>query len=193
MCQKTCNRCNQCMPYCQCDNTVSYDSCAPSHKCIQKMDAACVIYEMNKPNGLTELSCLNLPNGTTVKQFMLAVDRKLCQIVSGTDVFVKVDSTDTRTGYLEDKVKVEPNSCLTINKVVSEDGSKVLQIGLDYTCLCQRIRLDCNLGNCVDVDGGDLPIPIPIPIPLPVTVPIPTVIPTPVAVCISLESCDFSS
>ena len=212
MCQQ-CNSCHQCQPYCQCDNRTTYDPCASNTKCIQKVDAECVIYEMNNPNGLSELKCLNLPTGTTLKQFMIAVDRKFCTLSA--DVYVKVSEDDKVTGYLEDKILV--GQCM---KLVKKDhkGGKALSVELDFECLCKYIKDNCNLTGCVDIDDGDYlptpvpipqpvpvpvpaPVPVPVPVPQPVTVPVPVQVPVPVPVqvpvpvpveCTAISNCNFN-
>lgn len=186
MCQQ-CNKCYQCQPYCQCENSITYDPCAPTHKCLQKVNAECVIYELGNPNGLSELGCLGLPTNTNLKQFMIAVDRKICQLQNNSDVYVKVSEDDATHGYLSNKLLV--GECM---KLVKKDhaGGKALSIEIDYTCLCAKIKADCNLGNCVEIDNGDY-IPTPLPIPSPIPVPIP--IPVPTSSCTVITGISFHS
>lgn len=76
MCKSRCNQCTQCTPNCTC-TSISYDPCAKDSTCKQKIDASCVVYKFNDINGLSQLTNLNLPTGTTLEQFMIAVDRAL--------------------------------------------------------------------------------------------------------------------
>lgn len=61
-------------------------------RCDKKIDASCAVYHLLEPNAINHLTCLGLPNGVTVEQFMEAVDAAICAGINVTPLIFTVDT-----------------------------------------------------------------------------------------------------
>jgi len=67
---------------CQCESAQPFcDACNEEGRCIDKMDAQCVIYHLADPNNPpppSKLTCLGITNGTSVETILEIIDSYVC-------------------------------------------------------------------------------------------------------------------
>jgi hypothetical protein len=77
-----CDNCNDNRPHNipdDCESQVPFcDPCAEDSSCFEKFDAECVFYHRNRSDKPSRLTCLGLPNNTSVEQFMETIDSYVC-------------------------------------------------------------------------------------------------------------------
>jgi hypothetical protein len=111
------------------------------------MDAHCVIYKKNQPDVSNFPESLGIDGNTPVDEILEKLARIPFDIPQATDQFVKTNSTDFSSGYLEDKITT--GDCLS-TFVTSE---KKLRLSLDFDCLCQKLQLI----NCTSTNTDCVP------------------------------------
>lgn len=83
-CQNTnpcssCNSCTSCYEHTSCCSpVVDCEPCATSSGCPINLDTSCVFYNLSSDIP-SDLTCINLPNGTSLKDILEAMDTKICQ------------------------------------------------------------------------------------------------------------------
>lgn len=83
-CQNTtpcssCNSCTSCYEHTNCCSpVVDCEPCATSSGCPINLDTSCVFYNLSS-DVPSDLTCINLPNGTSLKDILEAMDTAICQ------------------------------------------------------------------------------------------------------------------
>jgi hypothetical protein len=97
---------------------------------------------------------------SSIQSAICNLDQRIKILEAREDVFVKVSGSDTTTGYLDDKLIVDPNLVKTI---INQGGNEKIKISIDYVGLLNTIKNDsilntmfCNMvsscGSCVEVN-----------------------------------------
>ena len=135
----SCNNCQKPPKECKC-STVTYNPCAKDSMCIQKIDAECVIYQFSNPNGLSELETLRLPTLTNLKQFMVAVDRKLASLLTPVVPTPTPQTNNLKTVSYDNDLQNQINNLVLeldnisniINKLQNQSQNNVEQTNLSF-------------------------------------------------------------
>lgn len=107
---------------CSISPEINCDPCLADDTCEQKMDSACVSYNLNKTDSPSNISCfLGLPSNTPLKTILEVLDEKLCELnaVAGLN-------------FIE-------NDCISWTKTISPSGVITIVPIVDYECLINNI------------------------------------------------------
>lgn len=140
-----CNKCKKQSRECTCHD-VGLESCS-TEICYEKMDAHCTIYKKNQPDVSNFPESLGISGNTPVDEILEKLARIPFDVPQATDELVKVNATDSSSGYLQDKITT--GDCLS-TFVTSE---KKLRISLDFNCICEKLRLI----NCTSTSNTCVP------------------------------------
>lgn len=120
---------------CQCPDKEPFCTTCNTH-CDKKMDAQCVVYHLMEPTAINKLTCLGLPNGVTLEQFMEAVDDAICNGIDVTPIIYTVD---------------------TLSVDLSGDGTVGTPLQADVIISPNAGNALTLLSNGLYATGGDLP------------------------------------
>lgn len=162
-CKSTCNTCYNCLDWCSCTPTPVVGECAAeiSSQCIiykpeggisgidkfigfgtkrnlqdilERLDSKLYTYStVQAPECARTL--LGLPTVSDLSTVIFKTLEFLCTVDNSK---VKVNSTDTTSGYLFDKIAI--GECILKTVVTDNFGNKTLKIELDYDCVRSKIN-----------------------------------------------------
>lgn len=147
------------------------DDCANDIACLNISngdDFQHIVEEIDKKlcdfSGPTILPCFSqltgLGSGASYGDLLQAIQNVACSME---DKFVKVDLSDTTSGYLNDKLVVA--NCIE-KTVLNPNGNEKLQLSLNISCLLDSISNDFSLTQafCSLADScPNITLPIPVP------------------------------
>ena len=149
-----CNSCYQPIELCNCHPT---DPCSQNEGCKTQLSTECIIYNMCS-TGDSGLSCLALPNGTSLKDILEAMDAKLCNVNPFnfsiyTLPCLRADYTVTNFQQFAEAVDSElctiKTSITTLNSTIQGQITS-LQTQLDNICTnCGDQAITCLTWNCI--------------------------------------------